>query len=97
MFEETLHGEEEDILKRFVKAVSDYDPDIITGYNIDGIPNYSLGYVNIIIVLSISITSIFTAPIGAKLSTKFNNKALKKIFAVFLLMTCISLFINHFF
>ena len=69
----------------------------ITGYNIDGIPNYSLGYVNIIIVLSISITSIFTAPIGAKLSTKFNNKALKKIFAVFLLMTCISLFINHFF
>ena len=69
----------------------------ITGYNIAGIPNYSLGYVNIIIVLSISITSIFTAPIGAKLSTKFNNKALKKIFAVFLLMTCISLFINHFF
>ena len=36
LFEETLHGEEEDILKRFVKAVSDHDPDIITGYNIDG-------------------------------------------------------------
>ena len=36
LFEETLHGEEEDILKRFVKAVSAHDPDIITGYNIDG-------------------------------------------------------------
>ena len=36
LFEETLHGEEKDILKRFVKAVSDHDPDIITGYNIDG-------------------------------------------------------------
>ena len=36
LFEETLHGEEEEILKRFVKAVSDHDPDIITGYNIDG-------------------------------------------------------------
>ncbi len=36
LFEETLHGEEEEILKRFVKAVSEHDPDIITGYNIDG-------------------------------------------------------------
>tara|TARA_B100000029_G_scaffold516092_1_gene626837 strand:+ start:1286 stop:2101 length:816 start_codon:yes stop_codon:yes gene_type:complete len=70
---------------------------VITGYNIEGIPNYSLGYANLIIILCIAITSIFTAPIGAKLSIKFNNKALKKIFAVFLLMTCISLFINHFF
>ena len=36
LFEETLHGDEEDILKRFIEAVSVHDPDIITGYNIDG-------------------------------------------------------------
>ena len=34
--EETLHGDENDILNNFVSAVSKYDPDIITGYNIDG-------------------------------------------------------------
>ena len=34
--EETLHGEEFDILKNFVSAISKFDPDIITGYNIDG-------------------------------------------------------------
>ena len=34
--EETLYGEEFDILNNFVSAVSKFDPDIITGYNIDG-------------------------------------------------------------
>ena len=34
--EETLHGKEFDILNNFVSAVSKFDPDIITGYNIDG-------------------------------------------------------------
>lgn len=34
--EETLYGDEKKILTDFVKAVNDQDPDIITGYNIDG-------------------------------------------------------------
>ena len=34
--EETLHGDEETLLKNFVKAINNHDPDIITGYNIDG-------------------------------------------------------------
>ena len=34
--EETLHGDEETLLKNFVKAINEHDPDIITGYNIDG-------------------------------------------------------------
>ena len=34
--EETLHGDEEALLKNFVKAINEHDPDIITGYNIDG-------------------------------------------------------------
>jgi len=36
LVEETLHGNEEKLLNDFVKAISDNDPDIITGYNIDG-------------------------------------------------------------
>tara|TARA_B100001750_G_scaffold57323_1_gene45276 strand:- start:35176 stop:37491 length:2316 start_codon:yes stop_codon:yes gene_type:complete len=31
-----LSGKEDQIIKDFVKAISDYDPDLITGYNIDG-------------------------------------------------------------
>ena len=34
--EETLHGDEATLLTNFVKAIKKYDPDIITGYNIDG-------------------------------------------------------------
>ena len=34
--EETLHGDEEVLLNNFVYAINKYDPDIITGYNIDG-------------------------------------------------------------
>ncbi|SVC43126.1 uncharacterized protein METZ01_LOCUS295980, partial [marine metagenome] len=34
--EETLHGDEEKLLNDFVKVIQKHDPDIITGYNIDG-------------------------------------------------------------
>jgi DNA polymerase I len=34
--EEVLAGDEKDILKEFVESVKRHDPDIITGYNIDG-------------------------------------------------------------
>lgn len=74
-------------------------PGLITyGYaDIENLPKYSLGYVNVPIVISIALTSIFTAPLGAKLSKKINSKLLKKIFAIFLLFTCLSLLINQLF
>ena len=67
-----------------------------TGSNINELPIYSLGYVNIIIVFFISITSIFTAGIGAKVSSNIDKLVLRKIFAIFLLLTCASLIIEHF-
>ena len=67
-----------------------------TGSNINQLPIYSLGYVNIIIVFFISITSIFTAGIGAKVSSNIDKLVLRKIFAIFLLLTCASLIIEHF-
>ena len=69
---------------------------IYTGLNINELPIYSLGYVNIIIVFFISITSIFTAGIGAKVSSNIDKLVLRKIFAIFLLLTCASLIIEHF-
>ena len=69
---------------------------IITGDTNDNMPKYSLGYVNIAIVTLVSMTSIFTANIGAKISSKVNKITLRRIFAIFLLFTCTSLIIEHY-
>ena len=57
---------------------------------------YSIGYVNIIIVCLISVTSIFTANIGAIFASKINKIVLRRFFSIFLLFTCVSLIIEHF-
>ena len=69
---------------------------ILLGQNVQDLPPYSIGYVNILIVVLVISTSIFTANIGAKLSSKIKRNTLKKIFAIFLLFTCASLVIEHF-
>ena len=68
---------------------------ILLGLNIENLPPYSLGYVNVLIVFLVTSTSIFTANIGARISSKINKDILKKIFAIFLLFTCISLVIEY--
>lgn len=70
---------------------------VSTGWEVEGIPRYSLGYVNLPIVLAVACISVLTAPLGAKLSNKANKKTLKKIFAIFLLCICISLVIDQFY
>ena len=69
---------------------------IFLGDDVPDLPPYSIGYVNILIVFLVVSTSVFTANFGAKLSSKIQTKNLKKIFAIFLLFTCISLVIEHF-
>ena len=68
----------------------------ITGFGKEGLPLYSIGYINVLIVFIISITSVFTAGYGAKVSTNIDKILLRKIFAIFLLLTCASLIIEHF-
>ena len=69
---------------------------MITGNFNEKVPDYSIGYVNILIVALVSITSIFTANFGAKIASKINKTTLRRIFAIFLLFTCVSLIIEHF-
>ncbi len=69
---------------------------IITGSFKDNLPDYSLGYLNIIIVSLVSVTSVFTANIGARVASKINKTSLRRVFAIFLLFTCVSLIIEHF-
>jgi len=69
---------------------------IITGDTNTNMPKYSIGYVNFAIVSLVSVTSIFTANIGAIISSKVNKITLRRIFAIFLLFTCTSLIIEHY-
>ena len=69
---------------------------IYLGLKVENLPPYSIGYVNILIVFLVTSTSIFTANIGARLTSRIHKDSLKKIFAIFLLFTCISLVIEHF-
>ncbi|PPR46658.1 MAG: hypothetical protein CFH19_01076 [Alphaproteobacteria bacterium MarineAlpha5_Bin9] len=70
---------------------------IFTGWNVPNLPPFSIGYVNILIVLITASVSIITAHFGARISNKTKTLALKKIFAVFLFCTCISLLLKEFF
>ena len=69
---------------------------IFLGLDAKNLPSYSLGYVNLLIVFLVISSSIFSAKIGAKVSSRINKNNLKKIFAIFLLCTCVSLVIEHF-
>lgn len=67
---------------------------IYTGYNSPLLPEYSLGYVYLPATIGIVITSIFTAPIGAKMTAKLETTKIKKIFAVFLVLVSIRMIIG---
>ena len=67
------------------------------GLKVEELPNYSIGYICLPVVFAIASVSIFTAPIGAKISVKMNKKTLKKIFGFFLLLICISLVIDNYY
>ena len=69
----------------------------LTGWQIQGLPHYSLGYVSLPIVIIVASVSIFTVSLGAKLSNQINKRTLKKIFATFLLLICVTLVIEQFY
>ncbi|MDY0362700.1 MAG: sulfite exporter TauE/SafE family protein [Desulforegulaceae bacterium] len=54
---------------------------ITTGLGIKGLPEYSLGFVNLTALLGIVIASMAFAPLGAKLAHSLPVDKLKKIFA----------------
>ncbi len=60
---------------------------IWTGWNQPGLPAWSLGYISVTATLGIACTSIFFAPLGAKLAHALPVNALRKVFALFLYVT----------
>jgi uncharacterized membrane protein YfcA len=67
---------------------------VYAGWQRPYVPEYSLGYVYLPATLGIAITSMITAPIGAKLTNKLDTAKLKRIFAVFLVLVSIRMMIG---
>jgi len=63
----------------------------INGLNLEAKPAYTLGYIYLPAVISISIVSYMTAPLGAKLAHKLPVPTLKKIFAILLILLCLKM------
>lgn len=57
---------------------------VVTGLNAAGRPDWSLGYVYGPALVGITLTSMLSAPLGAKLAHTLPTEMLKKVFAAFL-------------
>lgn len=60
---------------------------IINGWGRDGLPIYSLGYVNIAGMVAIVLTSMWFAPLGARAAHAIEPATLRKLFGLFLAVT----------
>lgn len=67
---------------------------VFTGWELEGLPAWSLGYVYLPATLGIICTSIFTAPLGARLSQSIDTIKLKRIFAGFLVLVSLRMIIG---
>ncbi len=58
----------------------------VAGWNVPGLPQWSLGFVYLPAFVGISLTSVLVAPYGARLAHRLKGPTLRRIFAVFLLL-----------
>lgn len=58
-----------------------------SGWNVAQLPPWSLGFVYVPAAIGISVTSILVAPYGARLAHRLKGPTLRRIFAVFLVLT----------
>lgn len=59
---------------------------LINGWNVAGLPPHSVGYLYLPAMISISVVSSLSAPLGARLAHRLPVPTLKKIFAAVLLL-----------
>jgi uncharacterized membrane protein YfcA len=76
----------------FMVAVAGTVGYIAAGLTVPALPEWTVGYVYLPALLGISVTSVFVAPLGARLAHRLPVGHLKKIFAVFLLALALKLF-----
>lgn len=64
----------------------------LMGLGKTGLPYGSLGYVNIPALIIVGTMSILTAPLGARWAHSLNEKNLKRLFGVYLILVSIAMF-----
>jgi uncharacterized membrane protein YfcA len=64
----------------------------LMGWGKTGLPYGSLGYVNVPALVTVGATSILTAPLGARWAHSLNEKNLKRLFGVYLILVSIAMF-----
>ena len=67
---------------------------VIAGWGVAELPRWSLGFVYLPAFAGISVTSMIVAPWGARLAHKLKGVALRRIFAVFLILVGIKVAIS---
>jgi uncharacterized protein len=59
---------------------------VMAGMGVEGLPDYSIGFVYVPALLATALSSMITAPFGARTAHKMQVASLKKAFAVLLLV-----------
>ncbi|MER2600767.1 MAG: sulfite exporter TauE/SafE family protein [Candidatus Competibacter phosphatis] len=67
---------------------------VVTGLNAAGRPDWSLGYIYGPALVGITLTSMLSAPLGAKLAHTLPTEMLKKVFAAFLTLVGVKMLLG---
>ena len=67
---------------------------VVFGFGADGRPPLSLGYVNVPAAVAMGVLTTLVAPYGAQLAHRLNRKVLRKAFAIYLLLTAVSVVVK---
>ena len=67
---------------------------IVNGWQASGLPGYSLGYVNLLMLACVAAGSVISARIGAKVSNRIEGKWLAMIFSIVIFAAGLKMLIN---
>jgi uncharacterized membrane protein YfcA len=64
---------------------------LISGWGVEGLPPFSLGYINLVALVLVGVLAAVFAPFGAALAHRMNQKTLRYLFAAFLMLVSINM------
>ena len=67
---------------------------VVFGWSAEGRPPLSLGYVNVPAALVIGGLTAFVAPFGARLAHRLDRRLLRRLFALYLMATAVSVLVK---
>lgn len=76
----------------FIIAVPGAIGFLLIGFTRTELPYGSIGYINLPALAAISVMSVFTAPLGAQLAHRLEERVLKRAFGIYLLLVASTMF-----